>query len=84
MLRSEAAGRGAVAAATLPAVGAKSIFTVADGGAALGKCLQDSSKHEAPTEISADCQGFIARRGVRTHSWRLLRFRRRSARGAAR
>mmetsp|Transcript_29059 Transcript_29059/g.89930 ORF Transcript_29059/g.89930 Transcript_29059/m.89930 type:complete len:175 (+) Transcript_29059:710-1234(+) len=31
-----------------------------DGGAALGKCLQDPSKHEAATDISAGCQDFIA------------------------
>mmetsp|Transcript_859 Transcript_859/g.2530 ORF Transcript_859/g.2530 Transcript_859/m.2530 type:complete len:174 (+) Transcript_859:182-703(+) len=31
-----------------------------DGGAALGKCLQDPAKHEATTELSEECKGFIA------------------------
>lgn len=30
-----------------------------DGGASLGVCLRDPTKHEAEIEISADCQAFL-------------------------
>lgn len=30
-----------------------------DGGASLGRCLRDPSKHESPTEISSGCQAFL-------------------------
>lgn len=30
-----------------------------DGGRALGACLRDPTKHESPTEISAECQVFL-------------------------